>query len=200
MTPLTNSQNDLSFEVTNWPDILDPTLASFLSTPTPGLFQVEGLDQADLNSGRGGELELSIPDIQVSHEVATFLKAAFDKDMSAGPSISASTSTQINSNDQFDFSSIINLESADVPLGNMGFFEASYSTLSPIESSQTLSLSENFSHQSSHTTQHSSEASSNVSSSCSHPYVPPSGAIHSSTRRVAGKWSLPAFISASSQG
>jgi len=167
----------------------------------------------DLNSGPGCELELSIPDIQVSQDVATFLKAAFyDKDTS-GPSLNGSASAEVSSNDQFDFSSILNpyaLESADIPLGNIGLFESSYLSneqpnaylehFSPVESSQTMTSFENFSHRSSHTTQHSSEASSSTSSTCPHPYVPPSGAMHSSTRRVAGKWSLPPFISASSQG
>ena len=206
---LTTLQNTLSFEVNNW--IFDPELASFLSTSTPGMFQIQGLDQAELD--QQPELELSIPDLNISQDVTTFLKAAFfEKDSMPGPSsMGGSLLTDVSSNnDQFDFSSLLNpypLESADTALS---FFDCSYNLngqsnsysehFSPIEPAVSRSASETISHlSSSQPLLHSSEPSSSIPSSSSQTYIPPSGAIHSSTRRVAGKWSLPTFISASSQ-
>jgi len=199
----------LSFEVNNW--IFDPELASFLSTSTPGMFQIQGLDQAELHQNPNCELELSIPDLNISQDVSTFLKAAFlEKDSMPGPSLmGGSVFTDVSSNnDQFDFSSLLNpypLDSSDAALS---FFDASYNLngqsssysehFSPVEASVSRSASETISYfLPPQSLLHSSEPSSSVPSSS---YVPPSGAIHSSTRRVAGKWSLPPFISASSQG
>jgi len=174
------------------------------------MFQIQGLDQAELD--QHPELELSIPDLNISQDVTTFLKAAFfDKDSMPGPSsMGGPLLTDISSNnDQFDFSSLLNpypLESADTALN---FFDCSYNLngqpnsysehFSPIDPSASRSASETISHlPPPQPLIHSSEPSSSIPSA-SQTYVPPSGAIHSSTRRVAGKWSLPPFISASSQ-
>jgi hypothetical protein len=171
------------------------------------MFQIQGLDQAELD--QQSELELSIPDI--SQDVTTFLKAAFfEKDLMPGPSsIGGSLLADVNSNDdQFDFSSLLNpypLESAETALNffdcsfNLNGQSSSYSEhFSPIEPFVSRSTSETISNPP-QPLLHSSEPSSSIPSSSSQTYIPPSGAIHSSTRRVAGKWSLPPFISASSQ-
>ena len=189
---------------------MDPELVSFLSSSTPGLFQVQGLDRAELNTNPDCELELSIPDLNISQEVTTFLKAAFEKNTPTASSFGGSLSTDVNSNDQFDFSALLNpypLEPSDASLNGMGFFDSSYSIpgpagsysdhFSPIEPSSTSDAISHFSYV--EPSLQSPEPSSSTASS-SHTYVPPSGAILSSTRRVAGKWSLPPFISASSQG
>lgn len=208
MDPLTALQNNLSFEVNNW--IFDPELASLLSTSTPGMFQIQGLDQAELDQNPNCELELSIPDLDISQDVTSFLKAAFsEKDLMPGPSsMSGSLFSDVGShNDQFDFASLLNpypLETSDTTLN---FFDSSYNLngqpspfsehFSPVEPSVTRLASDTVSPPPQ--LLQSSDPSSSTPSSSSQGYIPPSGAINSSTRRVAGKWTLPPFISASSQ-
>lgn len=176
-------------------------IASFLSAPTPGMFQVQGLDMVDFGSNSGGELELSIPDIHVSQDVATFLRAAYDKDFDpSGSSMHTPMGSSFAVPDQFDFSALLNpypLDSTDVAIHNMGFFDQHFSThdnsnsyndqLSPIEPSQpSLDVVSTLSPAHLHV-----PATSTTST-----YVPPTGAAHSSSRRVGGNWSRPPFISA----
>lgn len=166
------------------------------------MLRLQGLEQAQVVQNS----DLSVPDL--TQDVTTFLKAAFlEKDSVTAPSsLGGPLFTDIN--DQLDFSSLLNPYPLESDM-TLSFFDASYNNLngqsssyaeqfSPIEPSVTSSASETFSFFSPpQPLLNSIEPSSSAPSSS---YVPPSGAIHSSTRRVAGKWSLPSFISASSQG
>ena len=206
----------MSFEVNDW--IYDPEVASFLAVPAPGAFHLQGLNDTEVDQNPSSGLQLSIPGLNVSQDVSTYLKAAFfDKDpifglSSASASMAATMGNPLfpdvtSNNDQFDFTSFMNpypSESIETP---SSFFDCSYNLLSsysdhfsPVEPSLSRSSSDTFSRPSPPQQLHSSELTSTIASSSSYGYVPPSGATQSSARRVAGQWSLPSFISASSQG
>lgn len=204
------------FSVNNW--AYDSEVASFLALDAPGSFSVGDDNKVDPPPPPSKELSLSLPGLTA--DVNTYLKAAyFDKDPMSGLSFASTMSSMMMpmgnplfsdvtaNNAQFDFSSFMNpypLESTDLP---SSFFDCSYNLLnsysdqlSPIESSMLRSTSDIFSHPSPSQQLDSSELTSNIASSSSNGYIPPSGATQSSARRVAGQWSLPSFISATSQG
>ena len=150
------------------------------ATDDPSIFQVHNFDANSLNANPTGQLELSIGQIPTNYEAESYFGNSFN---GLGFNLHGYGSEgQMASSDQPDFSFL----STDIALTDMGSFAGEefityddslssvpLSSIPPTPSTQLQVVSE---HEIHHPT----------------PYVPPSGAVHSSNRRAAGSWKISA--------
>lgn len=189
---LTQLQDFLSFDlqpialenVRSWlsePGAFDQAMEALLSvTGDPSIFQLANFDASTLTSNPMGEIEVSMGQ-STHYSFDSAFPPYFDF---SGPLTMASQATAVNSQPPTDeaseFSSLLSNDSICSGLGHEAYnaddfinfdYDISNSTVSPPGMPSTP---------------HSFEQPLETPQFT--PYTPPSGAAHSSTRRVAGSW------------
>ena len=165
-------QNWTQFQDTQY---MDPY--AFLQTATtPGLFEIQSLDQSALSSDPTGEVEIAVGNIHTSDDVSNFLGSSFfDSNAVPGQMLNGVTADYPGS-DGYNINQFLNF-TFDM--------DASYHPMTPLDGPSTNNFGDSL--EQIPTTESIPEPSETVAGPSS-LYVPPAGAAHSSSRRVGGNW------------
>jgi len=177
---------NIEAQTQNWTQLQDSQFMdpyAFLQSTTPGLYEIQSLDQSALSSDPSGEVEISVGNIHNSDDVSNFLGTTFfDRDASAGLMLGGMNADYTTSSESYDFTQFFNSFPFEL--------NASLNQITPLDGPSGSIVESNVTAEQ----QPSIESIAEPSETVSNTYVPPSGAAYSSSRRVAGNWANSVFV------